>query len=117
MIFPRAECLSEGPLHVLLCKLGGQRLHEKRFFQADHFVPIIHFYKQSRKRKRALQHLHTQTKDSKIDVKSMFNSNFIQKPSVSFKQPTSKNIASFFTKMPYPASLKQSYDSACSHTP
>ena len=47
----------------------------------------------------------------------MFNSNFIQKSSVSFKQPIGKNIASFFTKMPHPASLKQSYDSACSHTP
>ena len=64
----------------------------------------------------------------------MFNSNFIQKcqksvnfkvlvlnsqlvfKSVSFKQPVGKNIANFFTKMPHPASLKQSYDSACSHT-
>ena len=47
----------------------------------------------------------------------MFNSNFIQKSSVSFKQPIGKNIASFFTKMLHPASLKQSYGSACSHTP
>ena len=47
----------------------------------------------------------------------MFNSNFIQKSSISFKQPIEKNIASFFTKMPHSASLKQSYDSACSHTP
>ena len=47
----------------------------------------------------------------------MFNSNFIQKSSVSFKQPIGKNIANFVTKMPHPASLKQSYDSACSHTP
>ena len=47
----------------------------------------------------------------------MFNSNFIQKPSVSFKQPIGKNIASFFAKMPHPVSLKQSYDSACSRTP
>ena len=62
VICPRAECLSEVPLHVLFCKLGGQRLHEKRFLQADHFVPLIQFYKQSRKRKRALQKLQTQTK-------------------------------------------------------
>ena len=34
---PRVECLSEVPLHVLFCKLGGQRLHEKIFF----FKPII----------------------------------------------------------------------------
>ena len=53
----------------------------------------------------------------KVDVKSMFNSNFIQKSSVSFKQPIGKNIASFFTKIPHQVSLKQSYDSACSHTP
>ena len=47
----------------------------------------------------------------------MFNNNFIQKSSVSFKQPIGKNIASFFlTKMPHPSSLKQSYGSACSHT-
>ena len=47
----------------------------------------------------------------------MFNSNFIQKSSVSFKQPIGKNIASFFLpKMPHPSSLKQSYGSACSHT-
>ena len=51
---------------------------EKGFFQADHFVPLIQFYNQSRKRKRALQHLQTQTKKSKIDVKIMLNSNFIQ---------------------------------------
>ena len=61
--------------------------------------------------------MQTRTKKSKIDVKSMFNSNFIQKSSVSFKQPIGKNIASFFlTKMPHPSSLKQSYGSACSHT-
>ena len=47
----------------------------------------------------------------------MFNSNFIQKSSVSFKQPIGKNTASFFTKIPHQVSLKQSYDSACSHTP
>ena len=47
----------------------------------------------------------------------MFNRNFIQKSSVSFKQPIGKYIASFLTKMPHPASLKQSYDSACSDTP
>ena len=47
----------------------------------------------------------------------MLNSNFIQKSSVSFKQPIGKNIASFFTKMPHSASLKHSYDSACSYTP
>ena len=117
VICPRAECLSEVPLHVLFCKLGGQRLHEKKFSQVDHFVLLIQFYNQSRERKRALQHLQTQTKKSKNDVKSMFNSNFFQKSSVSFKQPIGKNIASFFTKMPHPASLKQSYDSACSHTP
>ena len=117
VICPRAECLSEVPLHVLFCKLGGQRLHEKKFFQADHFVPLIQFYNQSRKRKRALQHFQTQTKKGKIDIKSMFNNNFIKKSSVSFKQPIGKNIASFFTKMPYPISLNQSYDSAYSHTP
>ena len=77
----RAECLSEVPLHVLFGKFGGQRLHEKRFFQGDHFVPLIQFYNQSRKRKSALQHLQTQTKKSEIDVKSMFNINFIQKSS------------------------------------
>ena len=43
VICPRAECLSEVSLHVLFCKLRGQRLHEKRFFQADHFVPLILF--------------------------------------------------------------------------
>ena len=96
MICPRADCLSEVPLHVLFCKLGGQKFHEKMFFQADHFVPLIQFYNQSRKRKRASQHLQTQTKKSKIDVKSMFNSNFIQKSSASFKQPIGKNIASFY---------------------
>ena len=90
MICPRVECLLEVPLHVLFCKIGGQRLHEKKFFQADHFVPLIEFYNQSRKRKRILQHLQTQTKKCKIDVKSMFNSNFIQKSSVSFKQPIGK---------------------------
>ena len=73
---PRAECLSEVPLHVLFCELGGQRLHEKRFFHVDHFVPLIQFYNQSRKRKRGLQHLQTKTKKSKIDVKRMFNSTF-----------------------------------------
>ena len=30
VIFPRAECLSDVPLHVLFCKLGGQRLHGKK---------------------------------------------------------------------------------------
>ena len=39
VICPRAECLSEVPLHVLFCKLGGQRLHERKVFQAGHFVP------------------------------------------------------------------------------
>ena len=39
VICPRAECLSEVPLHVLFCKLGGQRLHEIKVFQAGHFVP------------------------------------------------------------------------------
>ena len=62
MICPRAECLSEVHLYVLFYKLRGQRLHEKRFLQADHFVPLIQFYKQSRKRKRALQKLQTQIK-------------------------------------------------------
>ena len=33
VICPRAEFLSEVPLHVLFCKLGVQRLHEKRFFK------------------------------------------------------------------------------------
>ena len=62
VICPRAECLLEVPLHILFCKLGGEGLHEKKVFQADHFVPLIQFYKQSRKRKRALQKLQTQTK-------------------------------------------------------
>ena len=44
VICPRAECPSEVPVHVLFCKLSGQRLHEKIFFQADHFVPLIQFY-------------------------------------------------------------------------
>ena len=79
VICPRAECLSEVPLHVFFCRLGGQRLHEKKFFQADHFVPLIKFYNQSRKRKRVLQQLQSQTKKCKIDVKTLFNSNFIQK--------------------------------------
>ena len=117
VVCTRVECLSEVPLHVLFCKLGGKRLHEKKLFQADHFVSLIQFYNQSRKRKWVLQHLQTQTKKCKIDVKSMFSSNFIQKSSVSFKQPIGKNIASFFTKMPNPLFLKQSYDSTCSHTP
>ena len=99
------------------CRLGGQRLHEKKFFQADHFVPLIKFYNQSRKRKRVLQNLQTHTKKCKINVKGMFNTNFIQKSSVNFKQPIGKEIASFFTKMPNPVSSKQSYDSACSHIP
>ena len=46
----------------------------------------------------------------------MFNSNFIQKSSVNFKQPIGKNIASAFTKMSHPVSLNQSYDSPCSQT-
>ena len=62
VIWPKAECLSEVPLQVLFCKLGWQRLHEKRFFKADHFVPLIRLYNHSRKRKWALQHLQTQTK-------------------------------------------------------
>ena len=44
----------------------------------------------------------------------MFNSNFIQKSSVSCKWPISKNIASF-AKMSHPVSLKQS--STCSNNP
>ena len=43
VICARAECLSEVSLHVLFCKLGGQRLHEKRLFQADHFAPLLLF--------------------------------------------------------------------------
>ena len=43
VICPRAECLSKVPLPVLFCKLSEQRLHGKRFFQADHFVPLIQF--------------------------------------------------------------------------
>ena len=117
VICPRAECLSEVCFHVLFCKLGGQKLHEKTIFQTNHFVPRIQFYNQSRKRKRALQHLQPEYKKSKIAVKSMLNSNFIQKLSVSFKQPIGKNIVSIFTKMSHPVSLKQSYDSVCSHTP
>ena len=33
VICPRAECLSEGSVHVLFCKLDGQRLHEKKIFK------------------------------------------------------------------------------------
>ena len=33
VIFPRAECLSEGSVHVSFCKLDGQRLHEKKKFK------------------------------------------------------------------------------------
>ena len=62
----RVECLSEVLVHVLFGKFGGQRLHEKRFFQGDHFVPLIQFYNRSRKRKSALQHLQTQTKKVKL---------------------------------------------------
>ena len=69
VICARAESLSKVRLQALFCKLGGQRLHEKKYFQADHFVPLIKFYNQSRKRKRVLQHLQTQTKKCKIDVK------------------------------------------------
>ena len=61
--------------------------------------------------------MQSQTKKSAIDVKTMFNSNFIQKSSVSFKKSIGKNIASRFTKIPHPASLKKSYGSACSYTP
>ena len=43
VICPRAEYLSEVPLYVLFCKLGVHKLHEKIFFQADLFVPIIQF--------------------------------------------------------------------------
>ena len=46
----------------------------------------------------------------------MFNSNFIQKSSVSFIQTNDKNIG-FFYQNAHPASLKQNYDSACSHSP
>ena len=62
--------------------LVGKDFMKKGFFQADHFVPLIQLYNQSRKRKRALQHLQTQTKKSKINVKIMLNSNFIQKSRV-----------------------------------
>ena len=43
VICPRAEYLSEVPLYVLFCKLGVHKIHEKKFFQADLFVPIIQF--------------------------------------------------------------------------
>ena len=33
VIYPRAEYFSEVPLHVLFCKLRGQRLHGKMFFK------------------------------------------------------------------------------------
>ena len=39
VICPRAECLSEVPLHVLFCKFGGQRLHGKRFLSSWSFCP------------------------------------------------------------------------------
>ena len=39
VICPSAECLSEVPLHVLFCKFGGQRLHEKRFLSSRSFCP------------------------------------------------------------------------------
>ena len=113
MICPRAECFSEVLLQVLFCKLGGQRLHEKKF---DHLVPLIQFYIKSRKRK-SFATLADSNKKCKIDVKNRFNSNFIQESIVSSKQPIGKNIASFFTKMSHPVSLKQSCDSACLHSP
>ena len=87
------------------------------FSQANNFVPLIQFYNQSRKRKKVLQHLQSESKKRKIDVKSMFHSNFTQKSSICLKQPIGKNIARFSTKMSHPVSSKQSYDSACSHTP
>ena len=90
---------------------------KKRFFQSNHFFQLIQFYKQSRNRKKVLQHLQSESKKSKINVKGMFNSNFFQKASVSFKQLIGKNIASFFYQNLPSNSLKQSYDSACSHTP
>ena len=51
VICQRAEWFSEVHLHVLVCKLGGQRLHEKLFVQANHFVLLIQFHNQSRKEK------------------------------------------------------------------
>ena len=47
----------------------------------------------------------------------MLNSNFSRKSSLSFKKPSGKNIASFFTEMLNPVYLELSYDSACSYTP
>ena len=43
VIYPRTECLSEVPLHALLCKLGGQKFHEKSFVEANQFFPLIQF--------------------------------------------------------------------------
>ena len=60
--------------------------------------------------------MQSESKKMKIDVKSMFHSNFTQKSSICLKQSIGKNIARFSTKMSHPVSSKQSYDSACLHT-
>ena len=49
IISPREECLSDTPLHILLCKLGGLNLNQQKIFQANHFVPLIQFISQKRK--------------------------------------------------------------------
>ena len=60
--------------------------------------------------------MQSESKKMKIDVKSMFHSNFTKKSSICLKQSIGKNIARFSTKMSHPVSSKQSYDSACLHT-
>ena len=70
VICPRAECLLEVPLHILFCKLGGEGLHEKKVFQADHFVPLIQFYKQSRKRKKFYKTCRLKQKNVKLMLKA-----------------------------------------------
>ena len=49
IISPREECLSDTPLHILFCKLGGLNLNQQKIFQANHFVPLIQFISQKRK--------------------------------------------------------------------
>ena len=90
--------------------------HRKTLFQANHFVPLIEFYSQSKKQKRVSQHLQFVSSKSKIDVKSMISGKFFRKSSVSFKQPVGENIVSFFTKMSHAKGSKQSYGFTCSHT-
>ena len=77
VICPRAECLSEVPLHVLFCELGGQRLHEKKFFKRIILSQQLSFTTKIEKEKEFYNTWRLKQKKGKIDVKSMFNRNFI----------------------------------------